>query len=659
VTTTTVKPLVVNGAGTVASADTPVTKTGYDPIVSGDPSGWDLFTFTATSQTTVVSGGADIVQKVRHDDAGRQVERRMPSSSGSDAGTTTTTYYTAAANSAVPACGSKPQWAGLVCRTAPAANPSSGGTLPVTTTSYGYWGQTSQTVETSGSATRTSTTTVDAAGRTITTSVTETGAGSTALPDTTYTYDTATGLQTGTTAGGVSVTTGYDPLGRTISMTDADGNTATTTYDATGRVASTNDGKGTYAYTYDGTDAAGKAEYRGLPTAIAASTVGSFTAAYDAAGNLTRQVYPNGLTASSVYDDAGKQTGLTYAKSGTNWLAFTAVPDADGRTVETAGPNGSLQHYTYDTGGRLTAVADTYNLSCETRTYGFDVDTNRTSQASYPAADDGTCSTSTAPTTVSHTFDSADRITDAGYAYDAFGRTTAMPAASTANGTAVTAGYYAGDMVRTLTQGSTTKTFTLDPLGRIRQTSSSAGTQTNHYTDGGDSPAWIAEAGGTWTRNVTAFTGLAATQTSGGTLTLQLTNLHGDVVATCADSSSATGVDNYAEQTEYGMDRTVDTSDRYEWLGGAQRASDTVADIILMGVRLYNPATGRFLSVDPVVGGNANAYEYGLGDSVNHYDTSGLESGDGRCTTKYTYCDFTVTARTGFFSGSYTVSCCQ
>ncbi|WP_182876624.1 DNRLRE domain-containing protein [Microbispora sp. H10670] len=653
VTTTTVKPLVVNGAGVVAAGDTHAEKTGYDPIVSGDPSGWDLF--QPTSQKTVVAGGADIIRKVRYDDAGRQVERRMPSSSGSDAGTATTTYYTAAANSTYPSCGGKPQWSGLVCRTAAAASPSGGGTLPVTTTTYGYWGQTAQTVETSGSATRTSTVTVDVAGRASQTSVTETGAGSSALPDRTYAYDSATGLRTGVTAGGVSVTTAYDALGRAYSTTDADGNTALTTFDTAGRVASVNDGKGTYTYAYDGTDAAGKAERRGVPTGIAVSTIGSFTAAFDAAGNLSKQVYPNGLTATSTWDGTGKQTGLTYAKSGTTWLAFTATPDVEGRTVETAGPNGSLQHYTYDTAGRLTKVADTYNLSCETRTYGFDVDTNRTSQASYPAADDGSCSTSTTPTTATHTFDSADRITDSGYSYDAFGRTTAVPASSTANGAAVTAGYYAGDMVRTLTQASTTKTFTLDPLGRIRQTTSSAGTQTNHYTGGGDSPAWIGEVNGSWTRNVTAFTGLSATQTSGGTLTLQLTNLHGDVIATCADNSGATGVDNYAEQTEYGLDRATNTSDRYEWLGGAQRASDTVGDIVLMGVRLYNPATGRFLQVDPVVGASANAYDYCNSDPINCRDL------DGRCPNGWSWssvaCNVAVAAVDGIVETVVLAAC--
>ncbi|WP_405085998.1 RHS repeat-associated core domain-containing protein [Microbispora sp. NBC_01389] len=82
-------------------------------------------------------------------------------------------------------------------------------------------------------------------------------------------------------------------------------------------------------------------------------------------------------------------------------------------------------------------------------------------------------------------------------------------------------------------------------------------------------------------------------------------------------------MDSYTEQTEYGLDRAVNTNDRYEWLGGAQRASDTVADIVLMGVRLYNPTAGRFLQVDPVIGGNANAYDYCNGDPINCRDLDG------------------------------------
>jgi hypothetical protein len=41
-----------------------------------------------------------------------------------------------------------------------------------------------------------------------------------------------------------------------------------------------------------------------------------------------------------------------------------------------------------------------------------------------------------------------------------------------------------------------------------------------------------------------------------------------------------------------------------------------------MGVRLYNPVTGRFLSVDPVHGGNENAYVYPT-DPINKFDLNG------------------------------------
>jgi hypothetical protein len=42
-----------------------------------------------------------------------------------------------------------------------------------------------------------------------------------------------------------------------------------------------------------------------------------------------------------------------------------------------------------------------------------------------------------------------------------------------------------------------------------------------------------------------------------------------------------------------------------------------------MGARLYDPTTGRFLSIDPVAGGSANAYEYCNGDPINKYDLDG------------------------------------
>jgi RHS repeat-associated protein len=58
-------------------------------------------------------------------------------------------------------------------------------------------------------------------------------------------------------------------------------------------------------------------------------------------------------------------------------------------------------------------------------------------------------------------------------------------------------------------------------------------------------------------------------------------------------------------------------------LGGKQRATDTGATgLTLMGVRLYSPIIGRFLSTDPVYGGNDNTYTYPA-DPVNSFDLDG------------------------------------
>jgi RHS repeat-associated protein len=637
VTTTSSSPLIVDGIAAAGTADIRSVKLGYDPIVPGDTSGWDLR--QATSHTTVMGSGSNLSRKVRYDAAGSAFESWMPSSTGADSGTTVTVYYTAGTNSSVSACGNKPEWAGLVCQTGPKVQPS-GATMPVKTTSYGYYGQVTLVSESSGSAIRATAVNYDTAGRISGTQVSVNSGGGTAVPDTTFTYDAATGLQTQATANGVSVTTSYDTLGRTVSVTDADGSLSTTSYDAYGHVASINDGKGTYTYTYDGTDAAGKAEHRGLVTTVDTGA-GAFTGAYDAEAKLIIQTLPGGLTASSVFDNVGKQTGLTYTKSGTTWLAFTATSDVEGRTAQQSGPQGGNQAFTYDGAGRLTQVADSYNATCTTRVYGFDADTNRTSLASYPAADDGTCSTSTTASTATHGYDAADRITDAGYGYDALGRTSTVPAADVSGGSALTVGYYTNDVVATLAQGTSTRTFTLDPLGRTRSMTSSAGTMTNHYASSADSPAWISEANGAWSRSVTGLAGLGAVQASDGTVTLQLANLHGDVVATCGTSS--TGVASYFEQTEYGVPRTdnITNPTRYGWLGSAQRSIDSLAGLVLMGVRLYNPAVGRFLQVDPILGGNANDYEYCNADPINCKD---LDGRDGIITRAFqgTQCFFAI-----------------
>ncbi|MET3808736.1 RHS repeat-associated protein [Nakamurella sp. UYEF19] len=617
--------------------DQVTTRTGYAAITAGDITGWSLRMPTSiTAQMSAAPSAADLVTTTRHNSAGQVIEQRLPAGNGSDARSTLTSYYTATGTGT---CVS-PGLAGLVCSSGPAAQPSTGNPLPVTTSTYNIYNQPLAVTATAGSTVRTTTTTYDAAGRgaTVNTTVTPTAAGGTAIPTVTTAYGLNTGLIKTVSAGGKTLTTTYDTLGRQITYTDAAGTVSTTTYDLAGRVATTDDGKGTVASTYDTAD-----EHRNVVTTQnigVGSAPGTFTATYDPDGNLQTQTYPNGLLATHRYDNTGEPIALTYTKSGSTWLDFTAAVDAQGRTVAQTSPQ-SAQTYTFDAAGRLTKVTDNAKATsaattstCVTRTYTFDANSNRTALASYPDGGGnpaGNCSISTTATTLTSTYDQADRLTNTGYSYDTLGRTTTVPtvdakgigtsAAITGN---LTVGYHSNDLVATQTQGGQTRTYTLDPRqDRINTTTTGSVTNTNHYDSDSDSPSWTA-TGAIWTRNITGPDGnLAATDTDTGVVTLQLSNLHGDIIATADNTTTATGVGNYFEATEYGIPRNpAATPDLYSWVGGKQRSTATFGGLTLMGVRLYNPTTGRFLSVDPVYGGNPNAYIYPV-DPIDQYDLNG------------------------------------
>jgi RHS repeat-associated protein len=284
---------------------------------------------------------------------------------------------------------------------------------------------------------------------------------------------------------------------------------------------------------------------------------------------------------------------------------------------------------------------------CTRRAYGYDADSNRLSMTSWtPDPVTGACNSNGAGAISSWTYDVADRVTNAGYQFDAFGRVTQVPA-SDAGAQQVSLTNHANDRVRSLTANGITNTVTIDPVKRVRQTSSGSVTQTWHYALDADSPTWIAESSGglLWTRNVLGPGGtLAAIVDQASSVVLQITNLHGDVVATASGDPAATALASVADQTEFGVPRQASSS-RYSWLGGYQRATEPTSGMILMGARVYAPGVGRFLQVDPVPCGSANAYDYAFQDPMTSYDLSGLFGY--RCFARCIYNRFQVFGQSG------------
>jgi RHS repeat-associated protein len=611
-------------------ADARTTTKAYN-AEKGGTSGWVL-----RKPTMVVAdagaGGTALTSYVVYDSTGRVTESWGVGSTGTDARTTKTIYYTAGTNAADAACGNTPKWAGNACVTKKAGAVTGHDAARMSTnlperrvTAFTRWGDVSTVTETvpGTSASRTTTTLYDTAGRVSSVAITSTGDGATPLPTITTDYSASTGLVTATHAGTPTITREYDILGRLYRYTDADGGVTTNEFDRYGKPSKVTDPTGNATFAYNRA-----LEPRGFLTSTTDSVAGTLNAEYSADGQLTVLHYPNGMTRTDTLDANLEPVARTYTRDTDNAVIYhdAVVANANGQAVNHTYTGGS-RTYNYDRVGRLTATAETADGSgCTTRTYSFDSRTNRTSRKTYNPDVLGSCRvTGTSDAQADHTYDSADRTTDTGYTYDAFGRITAMPGGLTNT-------FYANDIVAGETLDTNKQNWALDPKNRFRSftTASYDGTnwtttasRVNHYSDDSDNPRWIIEdtATGALTRLVSGPDGtFAATTTAAGSPLFQVVNLHGDVVTTLDATLLPPAFNRF---DEFGVPTVGQSQSRFGWLGGKQRSAEALGGVILMGVRVYHPDTGRFLQPDPVDGGSATAYDYCNADPVNTFDLAG------------------------------------
>lgn len=617
--------------------DVRTTETSY----GSNPADWRL-RIPREITTDPGSGNLNIKRKVDVNADGLETARYQPRSQNlAEPSTTRTIYWTSGTNSEDAACGGAPEWQGLPCKVTPGAQPTTSGLakLPVKTITYNLYRQpltTTETVVDAGGTTRTRTTsaTYDAAGRVLTESI----AGGLGEPirTTKRTYDPATGRETQTqslnSSGAVykTISRTFDTLGRQTAYTDAEGHTSTTTYDLLSRVATTNDGKAVRTNTYD--------PITGDLTGVNDAGIGSFSATYDADGRILTTMLPGGMLKTFQYDASGFQNYLSYAKTTgctsscqvfENWAKESAHGQIRELWQDILPQGQSLKEtayeYRYDKAGRLTAAGDWRNDSgtwkCGVREYTLDADSNRTAKKTI-AEQNFYCDFGASGSTQTSAYDNADRITDAGYQYDAFGRITTTPQAAAGGTGDFQATYYVNDLARSVSQDGTTQTLELDPKLRMntksKVTGSNTTTETYAYSDDSDSPAWI-QTGSTWQRYVDGIDGAAGVQNSSGSAEYYFVNLRGDVVASgFPDPVEAAEVD------EFGVPKTdLPSERRYGFHGSKQREALTSQGMVAMGVRLYAPRTGRFLQVDPVLGGGANPYSYCSHDPVNCEDLDG------------------------------------
>lgn len=606
-------------------------------------------------QTTVGTGtGAATTTYGLHQAYPLVLWKQMPKSAWNDPGTTVYTYY----GLTTPAVSTPPAWCrdgaaglsnaaaagGLLCSAAPAAQPTSGPHLAGSYFRYSLlWGEIEKRDATSAanaasSPLRVTTTGRDVLGRETSRAVTATTGR--AVPTVTTSYSTTTGRVLTSTSAAIgsdparTITRSWDDNGRLASYTDADGGVTSYTYDLSGRVSAVQDPRGTRGLSYDDRD---------LVTGVVDSELpGPITAERDADGNVIEQVLPGGPKAATTYDAAGDPVGLEWeATGGCSGAACllassTATRDAQGRIVGNESEQ-STRNYTYDVLGRLNREDDERGGVCVRRQFAYDKNFNRAGQQRRESASSGACGSGTL-TTKTSTYDGSDRITTSGYTYDALGRTLTVPAVDSPSG-ATTLTYDVDDLAASIVTDAYEQTVGRDPMRRLRTDTTKApvsgpGSATTtavlRYGDDDDAPIGRTGTWG-WERYVGDVDDAeVAVVDDDGDVTWQLTDLHGDVVATVeGGSSTAAGESEYEAFGALAFsDGTWTPSEALGltlgWLGSyGKRSPVTPGGYVHMGARVYNPVSGRFLQVDPIEGGSANAYDYAAQSPFVYHDLDG------------------------------------
>jgi RHS repeat-associated protein len=294
----------------------------------------------------------------------------------------------------------------------------------------------------------------------------------------------------------------------------------------------------------------------------------------------------------------------------------------------TGGPAPSWQSYTYDSlGDRVqeinhdTSVSSTTNNITQTLAYnGYNAATGASTVATTPNAVTSTATAGPTGTTTSN------------YAYFATG------AVKTRTGQSFTYTPQGQTATVTNTSSNTTSTYTYDASGALLLQNDPAANQTILYLPWGEQ--LTLNTGNGQVSGQRYYTespdGLVVVRSANGTI-----NYEGDTPQGTAtlDVNAATLAYTFRYYDPYGNQRGTPPSswpDQHSYLGQPQ---DPTTSLDLLGARQYDPATGRFLSVDPILETGdqrqMNGYSYAADNPVNGSDPNGTRfqcpTGDPSC----------------------------
>ena len=381
-----------------------------------------------------------------------------------------------------------------------------------------------------------------------------------------YAYSAAGLVVTVTEDLGVSTFT-YDKLDRLIERTDAQGNTVRFSYTPAGRVASvTYPGNRQLVYTYDGAGRVQRlTDWTGKVT----------TFQYDGADRLARVDLPNGTATVYAYDPVGRLASLTHRGPGGSTLLSYVI--------------------TRDLAGRVTAMTTTGTLAPDPGDAGHERSVDSANRLLFEKA-------------------GAELAT---FAFDADGRQVERRLGAEVT----TYSYDPHGNLSSVTGGGHATTYMRDFDGSCLRTVAN-GVETRYLRDGNELWATLDDANAP-TRFFIGDDTILYTLDPAGTARVLHTDPQGNVVGV-SDGSGAL-VARFAYDP-YGRTIAAEGQSELGWLGSHGVVTDDNG-LLHTGARMYEPASRRFLTEDPLgVLVASNLYAYTDGDPLNYMDPSGAES---------------------------------
>ena len=441
-----------------------------------------------------------------------------------------------------------------------------------------------------------------------------------------YQYDNANNLTQSTTASSatvpITINRTYDALNRPLTATytspQGSGTLASYTYNdaATPRsVVVSNGGAAPQStLTFD---------VLGRMTSFNEGGNRGLSYGYDQRDSVTSIVYPGSRTVNYVFDPAGRMATVTPWAGGTTTYSYNSLDQITGTTYG----NGTNVAYGYDATKRLKRVANLrsgttisdVDFTLDARGLPVSATMTLPLEPNFPAED------------TRFIYDPANRITSGSgtlggtFQNDDAGRITSQTIA----GQTTTFGYNPVDLLTSLNSSAGTEAYTYNAFNHRVQRSRSGGTTKHLWSPVGSLPNMVTDldASDNPQRFYIYGNGLINQIDTAGTVRYHHFDYTGNTLALTDGSGSVTDTYAYAPYGEMqsGVGSTTYNPFRFN---GRYGVTDDGNGLVHMRARYFQPASGRFLSLDDVTGQfsepkTINRYTFAGQDPITQIDDSG------------------------------------